>query len=1367
VPQGFTLGTFTPSQPQAGGGLALADTLATRLNITIGSATDKNATVIYDTASGAAKGQIFNGALQVAGEPANTKPLVVSWWNGPVGGPAAPRAGATALTLAGGNTYAGGTAVLGGALTLSGGTLATGGTSTSAGSATTTTDISEGELRRLANADPVYRSLVERKMVIDMYLNQVQRTTVDPRAKVAQRFVEDAEKVNKELEERLEVFRGLATGTELADRRLAADIGDLTPSSLNYKSAAGSNWALGETFVSDSLTRDAQKAEEGGKSEKSKKPVETWKPSRVVPNSSRLMVGDNEELPLRGMQVDVRIDGFRARVVLDLLYFNDRPRQLEGSFQLRLPQEASPYFFAFGRTVYQAPQIDQDAVFFKREQVAKADATPAEILALRQGSWDEPKVARMVAREKAAFAYRETVRRRVDPALVEWAGAGVFQCRVFPLTPNSLHRVVVGYDVDLVRAGDDLELRLDLPETTPAAVVDFNIAAAAEKEVSLDAKATPSPPSAPSPPAPLPPGERGGRLAYRLVNPTERPILVRLRQPGPVMLANVSGTGHRRAALVGVPPPASGYPNGTRSVPDTNTSGYFATRVTLPLTEALTPGYPLAGASPEKGEGSPRAVFLVDTSLSSVPQFALWTKLLRAVLENNRDRIHEFAVLFFNIETFWWQERFVANTPENVEALLAYADSLVLEGATDLGRALAEAASPSWLDKRSDAGPHLLFLLSDGAATWGEDRWPLLAAAVKGLPSAFGRGTRERVPGGEGSRGRQPPGEEDYSVSNSPSPRPSPGGRGGPAADSPAPRPSPGGRGGHVLFAYQTGMAGDGRLLAYLAEQTGGAVFSVVGESQVATASTAQRALPWRLTGVAMPGGHDILVAGRPQFVFPHQELLVVGRCEPDLAGRELLFTLQQGQASRQVRVKIDRVLRSELAERTYGQVAVGQLEDLAEAAENVATAYARHFRVTGRTCSLLMLESEQDYARFQIKPEEDEFVVKDRPASAVVAGVLEEGGRVLSDPKAAFLAWFRKLKHAPGVHFDLPASLDIALDALPPASFVVPGEPLGCKLRRRAELPEVAGDLAAGRPDYDRTAAKAQRRLAHFGPDDALRALSSLVEDQPGDAALARDVAFSAMAWGRGGHAYQLLRRAAAARPFEPQAYYTMAHCLELAGRADLAIIYYELAYGCRWAGQGQQIDLGEVIGPDYRRFLGRVAEGRVKSTLANYAKARLATLGPADAFVKGDSPIFATTPGVVPAKIGTVPGADLVAIILWNTDGTDVDLHVTDPGGEECYYGHPQNRGGGHISHDITTGFGPEMFVQSRAMPGTYYLRAHYFASDANRASNRTKVFALVYQGWGTEAEKVACKALSLGTRSEMHDLGRVTILDQPGGR
>jgi hypothetical protein len=1018
------------------------------------------------------------------------------------------------------------------------------------------------------------------------------------------------------------------------------------------------------------------------------KPVESWKPAHVAPNSSRLMVGEREELPLKGMQVDVRVDGFRARVLIDLYYFNDRPQQLEGNFQLRLPDEASPYFFAFGRTVYQAPQVTaNDSMFFKPQQVSQGDTTPEKILALRGNSWEQPKVARMVPREKAALAYRDTVRRRVDPALVEWSGAGVFQCRVFPLAPQSLHRVTIGYDVDLTRVGDDQEMRLDLPGQAPATIIDLNIAASDPRQVTIgplalgerghadDATAlTPGP----SPFLPSTAGGRGERerLSYRLTDPKERPLVVRLRKPGMQMLVGN----------------------------DEATGNFFATRVGLALPE--TPA----------ADRAKQAIFLVDTSLSARPQFPLWTKLLRATLENNRDSIKEFAVLLFNVETFWWQEKFVANTPENVEAMMKYVDGLALEGATDLGRALKEAAAPKWQGRMGFSPSPDLFLLSDGAATWGEDRLPLLAAGITG-------------------RAGKPEVRQPFQAD--------------PGQSSQAGKPNV-----HTLFAYRTGLAGgDPRCLAYLAQQTGGAVFSLVGEAEIAAASVAHRNRPWRLTGIEMAGAQDLLVAGRPQYVFPGQQLLVVGRLEakaltpgpsPNLlstaGGRgenaTLVFTLQQGKATQTIRVRPEQVLASELAARTFGQVATNQLEDVsgvAASAEPVATAYARHFRVTGRTCSLLMLESEQDYARFNIRPEEDSFVVKDRTAGPIVAKAVAAATAAMSDPKAQFLAWYRRVQQSSEVHFDLPAALNLAIEGLPAETFAVTPAPLVCKLRTRDDFGKDLRGLWRSdmQVDYEAVAAEAQRRLAACGADDAIKALSSLVEERPGDAALQRDLAFSAIEWQRPGEAYHLLRRAGAARTFEPITFQAMAHCLEQMGRSDLAIVYYELACGGQWDARFG--DMHNIAQLDYLRFLRRAAGGRIKTSLADYARARLASL----------------------AGLGLRDTFDMAALIFWNTDGTDVDLHVIEPNGEECFYQHAQTASGGHISRDVTTGFGPELYLLPAAPAGTYRVSAHYFASDANRASTRTKVLALIYEGWGTKDERVTIKATALTGQKENHEL------------
>jgi capsular exopolysaccharide synthesis family protein len=83
-------------------------------------------------------------------------------------------------------------------------------------------EIAEGEVKMMANPDPLYRALVERKMVTDMYLNQVQRTTIDPRAKASQRFVDDAGIVNEQLrqlmdnyKEQLRQMKGVAVQNEI------------------------------------------------------------------------------------------------------------------------------------------------------------------------------------------------------------------------------------------------------------------------------------------------------------------------------------------------------------------------------------------------------------------------------------------------------------------------------------------------------------------------------------------------------------------------------------------------------------------------------------------------------------------------------------------------------------------------------------------------------------------------------------------------------------------------------------------------------------------------------------------------------------------------------------------------------------------------------------------------------------------------------------------------------------------------------------------------------------------------------------------------------------------------------------------------
>lgn len=941
----------------------------------------------------------------------------------------------------------------------------------------------------------------------------------------------------------------------------------------------------------------------------------TWKRSVAVANTSQLFIGDTETLPIKGMQLRSQIDGFRARVLIDFFFFNPNPQQYEGTFKLRLPDGASPLFFAFGENVVAAKEAFDTPTYDDEKSSRKMGFEPEAITQAREAKWIKPKIAKMVPKEQAAHAYTETVRRAVDPALMEWAGSGIFNARVFPITPNKLHRVVVAYDMDLTAIGDDLELQIPIPEGLPTSAIDLNIAV----PKGIDATVLPEGTSE----------TIDGREYHRIENTSGKTLSVRL-------------DGAANALLVGDDPKAGPF---------------FATAVTpeLPKEFAL--------------RGPRKAIVLVDTSMSSNPDgFVIWLQLLKALLDNNRKNIDGFAVLFFDAGATWWKPEISANTAANVDAVIAHANTLVLEGATDLGAALGEASSPPWM---TDGSAFDLFVLSDGGVTWGESDRHAISARLAGTKAG-------------------------------------------------------------ALFAYRTGMAGsDTAMLEHLARERGGAVFSVTGESEVAAASTAHNTRPWLLESVMLPGTTDVLVAGRPRAVFAGQRLLVTGRGAP-AKGAELTLKLSQGGRAQEVKTPLPVQVDSDLTARTYGQQATVQLEELSAATKSVATAYARHFRVTGETTSLLMLDSDEDYARYGIVPENDAATVKEREATPLLERALAQLATQLGDPKEALLARLGELEHTPGVEVKLPTALVELLRGLPASAFAMPSAPLRPKLDVAEGIDKtVLEQLATQKPEYDVFVDEANRRLTTHGPDDALAALSSLVEASPGDGVLARDVGFSAMQWGKDAQAYWLFDRVAEARPWEPQTYRALAMSAAASGKPELALAFFEVALAGKWDARFGEFR--QILLQDYLRFLNGPATGKMDALVAGYARSRLDD---------------------VRKEVG-ITEADMVITITWNTDNTDVDLHVLEPNGEECYYSNPRTSSGGRITRDVTQGYGPEMYVLEKAPTGKYQIRAKYFASDSNRASARTKVYATITRDFGRKTEKVEEKVVTLERGKDMHDL------------
>ncbi|MCA8940543.1 MAG: VWA domain-containing protein, partial [Planctomycetes bacterium] len=395
---------------------------------------------------------------------------------------------------------------------------------------------------------------------------------------------------------------------------------------------------------------------------------------------------------------------------------------------------------------------------------------------------------------------------------------------------------------------------------------------------------------------------------------------------------------------------------------------------------------------PEDGDkaASSDALFLLDTSFSSDPaKFNIWLSLLKETLNANRDAIPNFNVLFFSVDQHWYKPTMVANTAENVEALASFCDRLALEGATDLMAALKTTSAKNTKGR--------IFLLSDGAATWGDADRDSMVNIVKASAQ-------------------------------------------------------------QGLYAYRTGLSGsDTAALNALALASGGAVFSVVGPEEVKQAASAFRAQPWKIESVNHQLGEREMLEGRPTHVYPNQTLkLVCDAVEAKIAGGgngKVSLTLSRNGERKTLEMPIAMNLSSHFAGRIYGQVATGQLEDLVQLTQDKAQAFARHFRITGKTCSLLMLESEADYQAFDIKPENDAFVVNNTNVLESVAKAEAELGAKRGSPKMAFQYWAKKLESMPGVSFKMDAALAMLVDKLPTEAFAVDTETLASKLMDKKDL--------------------------------------------------------------------------------------------------------------------------------------------------------------------------------------------------------------------------------------------------------------------------------------------------------------------------
>ncbi|MDD2683912.1 MAG: hypothetical protein PHY21_07280 [Candidatus Cloacimonetes bacterium] len=93
----------------------------------------------------------------------------------------------------------------------------------------------------------------------------------------------------------------------------------------------------------------------------------------------------------------------------------------------------------------------------------------------------------------------------------------------------------------------------------------------------------------------------------------------------------------------------------------------------------------------------------------------------------------------------------------------------------------------------------------------------------------------------------------------------------------------------------------------------------------------------------------------------------------------------------------------------------------------------------------------------------------------------------------------------------------------------------------------------------------------------------------------------------------------------------------------------------------------------------------------------------------------------------------------LSWDTGGTDVDLWVTDPNGERCYYAHRNTASGLSLDFDDTNGYGPENITTSSIIPGDYVVQVHFYSDHDSQNAIGTNAGVVIRINEGSPDETV----------------------------
>jgi hypothetical protein len=586
---------------------------------------------------------------------------------------------------------------------------------------------------------------------------------------------------------------------------------------------------------------------------------------------------------------------------------------------------------------------------------------------------------------------------------------------------------------------------------------------------------------------------------------------------------------------------------------------------------------------------------------------------------------------------------------------------------------------------------------------------------------------------------------------------------------------------GQRLYALNSALLADAGRLSALAQRSGGRLVQVLPDQQGAAAA-ALLSEGAHISNMHAIGASDLLVDVEDA---TSGVLRVAGRLTQPTA--QLTLTLVEQGKPRQIQLKVAAdAPRHAQAAQVWAGYKLQQLEAGADAHRGEIRRLGTRFGIATRETSLIVLDSLEDYVRYQVTPPAAYLAAYEKLNQQRGAALRAKRQKHLDAVVREFeqkITWWETVypKDAPPKPVMKAASINVAEAA--PAMMAMaapvssrPSAPAADMARRQAS------EQSASREQRAASATSAQATstpneigisLKKWRADapyiDRMRAASAATiyavyldekPDYANSSAFFLDAADMLLDKGLRDLALRVLSNLAEMELENRQILRILGYRLLQAGEPELALAVFEQVRLLAEEEPQSWRDLGlaHAAAGHPQAAVDLLHEVVIRPWDDRFAEIELIALAEMNALIATAPKPLATSQ--IDARLLKNLPLDLRAVLTWDADNSDMDLWVTDPNGEKCYYGHRFTYQGGRMSRDFTGGYGPEEFSLRLAKPGKYRIEANFFGSRQQVVAGATTLQVKLSSGFGTSTAKEQLLTLRLKGRGESVFVGEFEV-------